>query len=177
MSLKKLGALAGKTLDVTTPARMTLIDVETERPMMAETGELDANQKPVIAECYIDFMSPDSEAGRKLDRIRTSAAFRKMRSGRNRIDDDDDPIDLQVETLCALATGWFFGHDADSFSKEAAATLFGDPEFAWLRKKAYTFVYAEINFIKRSSKSSAPSPSTNSSSPAGAQTVPASAST
>ncbi len=41
---------------------------------------------------------------------------------------------------------------------DAATTLFSDPEFAWLRKKSYVFVYAEANFIKRSSTASSRSP-------------------
>lgn len=149
MSLK-LGALAGAQVDVAHPARMTVIDINTQKPLIDDAGK----------ECWIDFMSPDSEVGRKLDRIRNSAAFRRARSGRNN-EDAEDPVDVQVETLSSLATGWYFGEDAEEFSKKTAAALFADPEYAWLRKASYVWVYAEVNFIKRSSTSSAPSPSTS----------------
>lgn len=147
MSLK-LGALARAEVDVTTPARMTVIDADTQRALTDTKGK----------ECYIDFLSIDSEAGRKLDRARSAAAFRKMRSGRNQIE-NEDPVETQVETLAALATGWYFGEDADVFSPDKAKELFATPEYAWLRKQAYVFIHAEANFIKRSSTTSASSPS------------------
>ena len=145
MSNLKLGALATVAADVGKPARMTVINIDTEKPLMDGAGE---DAKP----CYIEFYSIDSERGRKIDRERNLAAVRKMRSGRNR-QDDEDPVDLQVETLAALAADWYFGADADAFTPEAARALFADPEYAWLRKQAYVFVYSEANFIKRSSKS------------------------
>jgi hypothetical protein len=138
----KLGALASVAADVSKPARMEVINVDTEKPLT------DADGQP----CWIDFYSADSEAGRKLDRERSAAAVRKFRSGRNRVDDGEDPVDVQVETLSALAAGWYFGPDAEEFSASAARKLFADPAFAWLRKQAYVFVNAEANFIKSSSK-------------------------
>lgn len=137
----KLGALTSAATDVTAPARMVVIDADTQRPLTDAKGN----------ECYIDFLSIDSEVGRALDRARSQAAFRKMRSGRNTTE-NEDPVETQVETLTALAKDWFFGEDADKFSPEAAKELFSTPEYAWLRKQAYVFVHAEANFIKRSSK-------------------------
>jgi hypothetical protein len=159
MSLK-LGALAAVATDVSAPSRMTVIDADTQRPLTAIDGK-DEGERPILKECYIDFMSIDSEAGRKLDRVRNAAAFRKARSGRN-IVDDEDPVDVQVETLTALTTGWYFGPDAEVFTSAAARELFANPEYAWLRKQGYVFVHSEANFIKRSSTTSAASPSTNS---------------
>lgn len=138
----KLGALAGVGADVDAPARMVVIHPDSQKVLLDSSG----------AECFIEFLSPDSEVGRKLDRARGVAAMRRARSGRNRVDDDEDPVDIQIDTLTALATAWNFGPDADAFSADAARSLFSDPAFAWLRKQAYVFVYAEANFIKRSSK-------------------------
>lgn len=138
----KLGALASVAANVAAPSRMVVMNADTDRPL------LDSEKK----ECFIDFYSVDSEAGRKLDRMRGVALMRKMRSGRNRIDEDDDPIEQQVEMLATLAAGWNFGPDAEPFSKEAATALFSNPEFSWLRKQAAVFVNVEANFIKGSSK-------------------------
>lgn len=134
----KLGALASVVADVVAPARMVVINADTDRPLLDSEGK----------QCYIDFYSVDSEQGRTLDRARNKAMMRKMRSGRNRVDDDEDPLDNQVETLATLAAGWNFGPDAEAFSKDAASALFSNPEFSWLRRQAIVFVNAEANFIK-----------------------------
>lgn len=146
----KLGVLEAVATQVESAARMTVVDPD-ERVLIDADGK----------ECWIDFLSADSEAGRKVERSRNRAQFARARSGRN-TDIDDDPVEVQVEILTALATGWYFGPDADPFSKAAAKALFADPEYAWLRKRSYTFVYSAANFIKRSSKTSSPSPSTSS---------------
>lgn len=152
----KLGALEKIAADVETSARMTVIDPDTQMPLKDADG----------AECYIEFLSIDSAAGRNLDRARGHAVMRKMRSGRNLADDDEDPLEQQVDTLVALATGWHFG-DADPFSPDVARRLFSDPQYAWLRRQGYIFVYNTANFIKRSSKSFGASPSTTSGKAAG----------
>ena len=136
----KLGKLSASALDTEHSAQMHIVDPDSGRTLCDDDGN----------ECYIEFMAIDSSIGRKLERDRSVAQMRKLRSGRN-TDLDDDPVDVQVETLTALATGWYFGRDADEFSKTAAKTLFNDPAYAWLRKQAYTFVYTSGNFIRRSS--------------------------
>lgn len=144
-----LGALKTLAVNVNHAARMTVIDVATQMPLKDQNGN----------DCYIEFLSVDSEIGRKIELDRSRAQVRKMRANKNI---DDDPIEVQVEMLTALATGWSFGDGADPFTKEGARALFSDQEYAWLRKQAYVFVYTEANFFKTSSKPSSPSPSGNS---------------
>lgn len=139
----KLGALEKLATDTATPARMTVIDMDTDRPLLGADGK----------ECYIEFLPIDSDAGRRLDRERAVAGRRKIVSGRNR-QDDDDPVEQQIETVVTLATGWNFGPDSEQFSKKAAQELFANPEFGWLMRQSWTFVYTAANFIKSSSKGS-----------------------
>ena len=146
-----LGALAALAADSDKPQRMTVIDPDTQKPLKDDDGK----------ECWIEFISVDSEVGRRLERERTGAQLRKMRSGRNR-QDDEDFVEQQVEALTALATGWWFG--GSPFSKDAAGELFAHRQYAWLRKQAWGFVNNEANFMMGSSKNSSATPSTNSAS-------------
>lgn len=136
----KLGTLSALATDVQSAARMTVVDHN-------EVTLKDADGN----ECYIEFVSADSEDGRKIERARNAAQLTRLRNGRSI---DDDPVETQVELLTALARGWSFGPDADPFTKDAARSLFADPEYAWLRKRAYTFVYSAANFTKSASKPS-----------------------
>lgn len=140
----KLGALEKVAADTEAATRMIVVDPDSRQVLKCADGK----------ECYIDFLSVDSETGRRLERQRTTAQLAKLRSGRNRRaeEEDADMIKLQAETCAALATGWYFGDDADPFSKDAALDLFSNPKYAWLRRDSFVYVNETANFIKSSSK-------------------------
>lgn len=147
----KLGAISALAADTSGAQRMTVINLETQLPLKAGDKE-----------CYVELLSVDSEVGRKLDRDKSLANVRKLRSGRNLVDEDADPIKQQVDDLAALTVGWYFGEDAEAFSPEAARTLYGDPAYAWLRRQVFVFVNDTANFMKSSSTTSVRSPSKSS---------------
>ena len=145
------------------PARMVIIEPSTERPMTDADG----------VEAYIDLLGPDSEAALKVDRANNTATVRKLRSGRNRLKgEDEDFIKDQGEKLAAVTVGWHLidpatGEKLDvPCTRENASELYADPDLGWLRRQAWGHHNAEANFIKRSSKSLQPSPSTTSDQPA-----------
>jgi hypothetical protein len=108
-------------------------------------------------EAFISFLSADSDAGRKIDRAQSLQVVRKMRSGRNLQNDDEDLTEGQIEKLAALTTGWHLvdldGEHLDvPFSPENARELFNDPGLSWLRRQAWVFVNTAGNFIKARSR-------------------------
>jgi hypothetical protein len=160
--MSKFGKL-GVTTDK--PSRMTIIAPGEVDPLIDKDGN----------EAYIDFLPWDSEAGRKFDqdqqREQVRKGFRQRSRAEQRADlESIDQIKAQAERLAALTTGWYL-LDFDGqplpdmdFSKATALELFSAPELGWLHRQAWVFVGNERNFMKGSSKTSSPSPSTNSSS-------------
>lgn len=153
MSSGKFAALKGQA---TLPSRMIIIDPITEKPIVDKQGN----------EAFIDMLGPDSDQALKIDRANNTAAVRKMRSGRNRQNpEDEDFIKDQVEKLSAVTVAWYLIDPATQepldvpFSKENASELYADRDLGWLRRQAWGHHNAEANFIMRSSKSSASSPS------------------
>lgn len=129
-------------------------------------------------EAYIDFLPWDSEPGRRFEQEQNRAVVSKSlrQRGRAELADSVNVIKDQAERLAVLATGWHLvDHDRSvidlPFSRANVLELFTEPGMAWLRRQAWIFVSNEQNFMPRSSKSSAPSPSTNSGS--GVQAEPA----
>jgi hypothetical protein len=158
MTTNNFGVLSQLAADASRPSRMTVINPDTEQALRDGNGE----------ECWIEFLSIDSEAGRKIERLRQGTLLRRMRSGRTRLE-DEDPIEYQADMLTALCTGWNLGSEA-RFSSGAARDLFSSPEFGWLRRQCWVYVGSEANFIRRSSRTSSSSPSTSSASDDSEQT-------
>jgi hypothetical protein len=143
----KFDALAA---DVVKPSRMSIIYPGTEAPLKIKEGLPDFGK-----EAYLDLLAIDSDPGRKIDRERTTATIRKLRSGRNR-QDDEDVVEEQVEKLVALTVGWYLVDPEGSpieveFSKDNARELYSSPAMGWLRRQAWVYVVNEANFIKGSS--------------------------
>jgi hypothetical protein len=155
----KFGALGVETGK---PSRMSIVLPGDIEPLKDEQGR----------EAYIDFLPWDSEPGRKFDqeqqRDQVRKGFRQRSQAEQRADlENADIIKAQADRLAVLATGWHLvdpdGNAIDvPFSKSNALELFMTPELGWLRRNAWTYIGSERNFMKRSSKASAPSPSTNS---------------
>ena len=149
------------------PSRMTIIAPGEVDPLIDEKGN----------EAYIDFLPWDSEAGRRFDQEQQRELVRKNFKQRSRTEqradlENADNTRLQAERLAALATGWYL-LDFDGkplpdmeFSKATALELFSAPALGWLHRQSWVFVGNERNFMRRSSKTSSPSPSTNSNSTA-----------
>jgi len=147
------------------PSRMTIIAPGEVDPLIDEKG----------TEAYIDFLPWDSEAGRRFEQDQQRELVRKNFKQRSRAEQRADVENLdqtrvQAEKLAALATGWYLLdfdgkplEDMD-FSKATALELFSAPALGWLHRQSWVFVSNERNFMKRSSKTSSPSPSTNSNS-------------
>lgn len=140
--MSKFAALAANVSD---PFSMPIVSPLTEAVLKDKADK----------EAFILFLSPDSDAGRKIDRAQAQQAFRKMRSGRN-LQDDDDLTEQQVDKLVAITVGWHLvdldGNALDvPFSKENARELWTDPAMSWLRRQAWVFVSTAANFIRRSS--------------------------
>jgi hypothetical protein len=151
------------------------LGVATDKPSRMQIvlpGEIDPLVDEDGAEAYIEFLPWDSEPGRKFDQEQQREQVRKGFRQRSRADlrAEAESVDLikdQAERLVALATGWHLV-DIDRkpidtpFSRANALDLFMAPELGWLRRQAWTYVGNETNFMQRSSKTSSPSPSTNS---------------
>jgi len=156
----KFSALATNTSDA---FKMPIIDPLTDAVLTDKDGK----------QAFLSLLSADSDAGREIDRKQNLQQIRKLRSGRNLQDDGDDLTDGQIEKLVALTVGWYLVDPASGealdvpFSKENAVEFYNDPGMAYLRKQAWVFVNTAGNFIKRSSKASVSSPSTNSAGAAG----------
>lgn len=141
--MSKFAALAA---DVASAFRMPVISPLTEEPIKDKEGK----------EAYVELLSADSEAGRKIDRVQSIAAVRKLRSGRN-LQDEDDLSEGQIDKLVALTVGWYLvdpdGNPMDvPFSERDARELWNAQGMAWLRRQAWVFVNTAGNFIKRPSK-------------------------
>lgn len=107
---------------------------------------------------YIDMLSPDSEPARAVDRQVGKAFTRKIRTGKAREVDDEDPIETQVEKLVAVTTGWSLVDPATRerldvpFSPANARALYSSPKTGWIRRRAWTYHNNEANFMQRSAK-------------------------
>jgi hypothetical protein len=144
------------------PSRMPIVLPGEIDPLVDEHGN----------EAYLEFLPWDSEPGRKFDqeqqRDLVRKGFRQRSKAEQRADlENADQIKEQAERLAVLATGWHLV-DLDRtaietpFTKANALELFTTPELGWLRRQAWTYVGNETNFMQRSSRNSASSPSMNS---------------
>jgi hypothetical protein len=139
---------AGLAANISEPFRMTIINPLSDDVLRDSEGQ----------EAYVEFMSADSEAGRKIDRLQSLQAVRKLRSGRNLMD-EEDLTEAQIDKLVALTVAWYLvdldGRAIDvPYSVENARELWRAAELAWLRRQAWVFVNTAGNFIKRPPKTS-----------------------
>lgn len=149
------------------------LGVEIDKParMFIKPNEIDTLFDTEGNPAYIDFLPVNSEPGRKLDQKQQREQVRKLwqrnREAQRTELENADTIKDQAERLAALATGWhlvdYDGSVIDfKFSHANALELFSDQSMDWLRRRAWVWLNDETNFMPRSSKNSASSPSTNS---------------
>lgn len=148
----ELDALEALAVNVTTPARMPII----------WPGEIDPIVDADGKEAYLEFLPWDCDANRALDRKNHVNGVRKGFRQRSQAElreeaEKEDPVEDQVERLVVLISGWYLvGPNKEPikvpFSKENARTLFANPKFAWLRRRGFSFVVNEKNFMRNSSK-------------------------
>jgi hypothetical protein len=138
--MSKFGNLA---LNTATPSRMVILHPATGKPIIAASGET----------AYLDLLPLDSEAGRQLAKTKAAEQLKQVaQTGESPA--DPDPATEQIETLSVLTAGWLL---VDPVTREAidfpfggpktACELFGAPEMAWLRRKAYLHVLNLGNFM------------------------------
>lgn len=145
MSLDALSALEA---DIEKPSRMPIIDGRTDKPFVDKDGK----------EAYLDILAPDSEQARRVDLARNRQTMRRLRSGRNRIADDENYIEEQVEKIAAVTVGWYLvspsGNPVDlPWSPDTAKKLFGNPKMGWLLRQAVVWHNNEANFLQTNSNS------------------------
>ena len=150
MSKLNFGGLA---VDVNATSRMPLI----------LPGEIDALVDENGVEGYVEFLPWDSAENRKLDRELHVSAVRKGFRQKSQAElrseaEKEDPVDDQVKRLVALVAGWHLvGPDNKvidiPFTKDNARELFSAEEMGWLRRRAFSYVVNERNFMKGSPKS------------------------
>jgi hypothetical protein len=149
--MSKFGKLG---IETDKPSRMPIVPPGDVDPLVDENG----------TEAFIEFLSWDSEPGRKFDQELQRDAVRKGFRQRSRAEiraeaETADFIKDQADRLTVLATGWHLV-DLDRkaidvpFTKDDARELFMAPEMAWLRRQAWAYVGNEANFMRRSSKTS-----------------------
>jgi hypothetical protein len=158
------GALSALAVDLRSTSRMPIILPGDVDPLTDNTGGADEKGNLLPGkEAYIEFLPWDSEENRALDRKKHVEGVRKGFRQRSAADlrkeaEDEDPVEEQVERLVTLATGWHLvGPDRAvinvPFTKENARKLFSDAGFGWLRRRAYSYVVNERNFMPASPKS------------------------
>lgn len=138
-------------VDVSATSKMPLVLPGEVDPVVDEQGQ----------EGYLEFLPWDSEEGRKVERDMQRTNVRKgfrLKSAAElrREAEDEDPVDDQVKRIVALITGWHLvGPDKKvidvAFSKDNAVELFSSPKMAWLRRRAFTYINNERNFMKSGS--------------------------
>lgn len=122
------------------PRRMIILGEETGAPMRASDGR----------EAYIDLLSMDSPAAKKLQResINRRLGARKTTLTAEAVDAE------QVDMLVALTKAWLIvGPDgsviSDTVTPEDARDLYSQPGWAWLRRQAEAFVAQVANFTRK----------------------------
>ena len=120
------------------------------------TGEVlvDENNR----EAYLELLSEDSDAGQRFDRDVSKQTIKKIRARGLKAVDDADQLEIQVDRISALITGWHLvGLDGRAidfpFSQENAKRLMAEKSMAWLRRRAIAFVADAGNFMRASSTS------------------------
>lgn len=153
--MSKFGALAA---NVSQGFKVVLIDPLTDLPIKDASGK----------EAFVEVLSADSEKGRAFENERAKQFNRRMMRGRAAQEEGEDQRQNNIAKLAALTASWHLVDPAtksviDVPCSEANATeLYSEPGMGWLFMQAWLGANETANFIKRSSKTSSPSPSTSS---------------
>lgn len=143
-------------LDLDTVTEVTTADIAIKHPVTgAPTGAV------------ITVAGPEHPKRRKIlfDRQRAQRA-KFAKAGKLQFDDPEDDDAAAIALLAACTFGWSrIGRNGQplQFSEQAAATLYADPKFGWLRAQVQAGMDARENFIQNSGtpSSSAPASSTD----------------
>jgi hypothetical protein len=161
-----LEALEALAVDINAPTRMPIIWPGEIDPITDDTGGVDEVTGKLLPgkEAYLEFLPYDCDENRALDRKNHVDGVRKGFRQRSLADlrkeaESEDPVEDQVDRLVALIVGWYLvGPDRKAidfpFSKENARKLFSNPRFSWMRRRGFTYVVNEKNFMKSSPKNS-----------------------
>lgn len=158
--------LGGLVADVAETHKVTLIDPVSDLPITDKQGQ----------PSYVEVLSVDSAVGREFDKLRRSQATQRALRGRNQLLAADDQLEENWAKLARLTRGWYLVDPATQepidlpFSEAAALEVYSGAGTAWLYRQVWLAAADTANFIRRSSRSSSPSPSTSSAAPDGSQT-------
>lgn len=152
--MSKFGNLAANTSEV---FRVEIIDATTDEVLRDKEGKAS----------YIEVLAADSVEGRAFDRDRQQV-FRKKAARTRGGMPDFDQLEENVAKCAALTKGWYL---VDPVTREKidvdctranALELYSVPGMHWLFIQPWVALNDAANFIRSSSRSSTPSPSTNS---------------
>ncbi|MEO3386005.1 hypothetical protein [Mesorhizobium sp. CAU 1741] len=155
----KFGGLAAKVSDT---YRVEIIDPISDAILSDKHGN----------PAYIDVLSMDSDAARAFDTDARKRAFRAARKSRTGMPDDIDQREENQQKLAKLTKGW---HLVDPTTCEVldvectpanALELYSEPGMSWLFVQVFAEASNAGNFMTRGSKSSSPTQSTSSETPA-----------
>lgn len=150
--MSKFAALSAA---VDEPFRLILIDPLTDRPITANDGR----------QAYIDVLSVNSRAGQLFDKEERRITNTRMMSGRKEAVLAEDNVEQNKKKTARLTKGWLLvdpvsGNVIDAPCTEAnALELYLDPGTHHLWMQVWVAASETANFIKRSPKTSLPSPS------------------
>lgn len=141
-------------LDLDTVAESATADIAIKHPVTgAATGAV------------ITLAGPEHPKRKQIqfDRQRQQRA-KFARLGKLQFDDPADDDAAAVALLAASTFGWSGigrGGQPLAFSEQAAAALYADPKYGWLRAQVQEAMDARANFIQTSAAGSSPVPSSN----------------
>lgn len=141
-------------LDLDTVTEVTTADIVLKHPVTgAPTGAV------------VTIAGPEHPKRKKIffDRQRAQRA-KFAKAGKIQFDDPEEDEAQAIALLAACTFGWQrLGRKgvALPFSEAAAAALYADPEFGWLRAQVQAAMDARENFIRSSGAPSSGAPSSN----------------
>jgi len=129
-----------------------------ERMPLIARGEDEARKDENGVAAYIEYLSEDSEPGRKFARDTQRDTIRKIRRGGAKVIDETDDLESHIAKLCVLGTGWHLvsaeGAFVDiPFSPANLRTFLEMPGHFWAVRDSAIFVGTAANFTKASSAS------------------------
>ncbi|MEH2508694.1 hypothetical protein V1291_000048 [Nitrobacteraceae bacterium AZCC 1564] len=151
----KFAALAA---DVSQTHRVELIDQITDKPIVDKAGN----------KAFIEIYSTDSPQGLAFDKEQRAAFRRKAMKSRNGVAEPPDQLDENIQKAAVLTKSWHLVDPSTSevidvpCTRENAIELYSSPGMNWLFVQVWVATTDAANFMKRSSQTSSPSPSTNS---------------
>jgi len=142
--------ISALSINVESGIRMPIIYPGMTDPLVDEAGN----------EGYLELLSKDSAPGRKFFRKLQNTAVKKMwrSGGRLKGLDDEDAVEIEVDKLVVLMTGWHLvtpdGKAINTpFNEANVRKVMSLDGMAWLREAALAFADNAANFTKASSAS------------------------